>query len=95
MRAIALGAADASPRLVAWLARTPSLRLPELADRRAAGLTTREREVALLAAAGLSDRAIATELDITLRTAQTHLSRALGKLGIHRRTELPGLVVEP
>ncbi|MGT2425273.1 LuxR C-terminal-related transcriptional regulator [Amnibacterium kyonggiense] len=94
-RAAALGDAGADRRFVAWLARTPSLRLPGAAGRRATGLTAREREVALLAARGTSDRAIAEELGITLRTAQTHLGRALGKLGVHRRTELRGLLVEP
>lgn len=42
-----------------------------------------------------SDRTIATALGITLRTAQTHLSRALAKLGIRRRTDLPTLIGEP
>ena len=93
--AVALGATDVAPRLVAWEARTPFLRLRSAVDQRALGLTTREREVALLAAAGASDRTIAAELGITLRTAQTHLGRALAKLGIHRRSELRGLVVEP
>ncbi|GAA4753582.1 hypothetical protein GCM10025783_28100 [Amnibacterium soli] len=94
-RAAELGASDAQPRLVAWLARTPGLRLPGITDRGAAGLTQREREVAILAAGGASDRAIATELGITLRTAQTHLGRAFAKLGVHRRADLRELVGEP
>ncbi|WP_133767587.1 helix-turn-helix domain-containing protein [Amnibacterium kyonggiense] len=94
-RAASLGDERADRRLVAWLARTPSLRPPETASRRATGLTVRERQVAMLAAGGASDRVIATELGITLRTAQTHLGRALGKLGVHRRTELRGLLLEP
>ncbi len=94
-RAAALGSPDAPTRLVGWNARTPSLRLPGPVEGRGGGLTPREREVALLAAAGASDRAIAAELGITLRTAQTHLGRSLAKLGIHSRTELRGLVVEP
>jgi DNA-binding CsgD family transcriptional regulator len=94
-RAAELGAAESQPRLVAWLTRAPGLRLPGITDRGAAGLTQREREVAILAAGGASDRAIATELGITLRTAQTHLGRAFAKLGVHRRTDLHELVGEP
>ena len=48
----------------------------------------------MLAASGASDRAIATELGITLRTAQTHLGRAFTKLGVHRRADLRDLVGE-
>lgn len=93
-RAAELGATEAPGRLIGWLARTPGLSLPGITDRRAGGLTLREREVAMLAASGASDRAIATELGITLRTAQTHLGRAFTKLGVHRRAELRDLVDE-
>ena len=55
-------------------------------------LTSREREVVALAARGLPDRGVAEELGISVRTAQTHLSRAFTKLGVHRRSELVGLL---
>lgn len=55
-------------------------------------LTRREHEVAMLAGAGLSDRDIAARLFISVRTVQTHLANAYGKLGARRRTELPGLL---
>jgi len=93
-RAADLGSEAARQRLVAWLARAAALRLPGVTDRGGDGLTRREREVALLAATGASDRAIAVELGITLRTAQTHLGRAFAKLGVHRRTDLRPLVGE-
>jgi len=51
-------------------------------------LTLREREVALLAAAGLSSREIADRLVISRRTVDNHLQRAYRKLGISRREEL-------
>ena len=51
-------------------------------------LTPRERQVAVLAAEGLTDAAISGQLGISVRTAQTHLARCYAKLGITRRTEL-------
>ena len=51
-------------------------------------LTRREAEVARLVAAGRTDREVATQLVISIRTAETHVSRILGKLGLRSRTEL-------
>jgi DNA-binding CsgD family transcriptional regulator len=51
-------------------------------------LSPREREVALLAARGLSNRAIADELVLSVRTVENHLRSAYVKLGITRRGEL-------
>jgi DNA-binding NarL/FixJ family response regulator len=52
-----------------------------------AGLTPREVDVLRLLAAGRTDREIAEALYIGLRTAQTHVSRILGKLGAASRAE--------
>lgn len=62
-----------------------------LAEQAAAAdpLTPREREVASLAAQGWSNRDIAGRLFVSERTVETHVGNALGKLGLHRRTELP------
>jgi DNA-binding CsgD family transcriptional regulator len=51
-------------------------------------LTSREREIALLAASGLSSREIAERLVVSVRTVDNHLQRAYRKLGISRRQEL-------
>ena len=51
-------------------------------------LTTAEHRVAGLAAAGHSNREIAEQLYITLRTVETHLTHAFQKLGITARTDL-------
>lgn len=53
----------------------------------AAGLTSREREVLRLIAAGRSNREIAAALFITAKTASVHVSNILGKLGAASRTE--------
>jgi DNA-binding CsgD family transcriptional regulator len=52
-----------------------------------AGLTSREREVLRLIAAGRSNREIAATLFITAKTASVHVSNILGKLGAASRTE--------
>lgn len=52
------------------------------------GLSAREREVAELAAAGLSDREIAARLVIGERTVAGHLTRVRAKLGVRSRTGL-------
>jgi DNA-binding NarL/FixJ family response regulator len=50
-------------------------------------LTEREREVLGLVAKGHSNKEIATLLDITERTARTHVSNILGKLDLASRTQ--------
>jgi DNA-binding NarL/FixJ family response regulator len=52
-------------------------------------LTRREQQIALFAAAGKADGAIAVELEISVRTVQNHLARIYRKLGITRRHDLP------
>jgi DNA-binding NarL/FixJ family response regulator len=50
-------------------------------------LTTREREVLLLVAEGLPNKAIARELGISEHTAKFHVGSLLAKLGAASRTE--------
>jgi DNA-binding NarL/FixJ family response regulator len=50
-------------------------------------ITEREQEVLGLAARGLSNRDIARELCISVRTVQTHLSHVFSKMGVGSRTE--------
>jgi DNA-binding NarL/FixJ family response regulator len=64
------------------------------ADDTLARLTPREREVLAGVARGLSNRAIAEELGITERTARTHVSNILAKLGLSSRTQAALLAVE-
>lgn len=46
-------------------------------------ITPREREVLILIAEGLSNKEIATRLDVGVRTIETHRERIMRKLGIH------------
>jgi DNA-binding CsgD family transcriptional regulator len=56
------------------------------------GLTSREREVLLLLAAGRSNPQIAQTLFISPKTASVHVSNILGKLGLSSRVEAAGLI---
>jgi ATP/maltotriose-dependent transcriptional regulator MalT len=58
------------------------------AVRGAGSLTRREREVARLAAHGLSAKEIAQQLAIGERTVETHLARAYAKLGLASKIDL-------
>jgi DNA-binding NarL/FixJ family response regulator len=51
-------------------------------------LTTREREVLHLSAEGCTSSEIATRLGISARTAETHRTHLMGKLGLHTQVEL-------
>lgn len=51
-------------------------------------LTTREREVLHLSAEGHTNSEIADRLGISVRTAETHRSRLMNKLGIHNQADL-------
>ena len=52
------------------------------------GLTSRELDVLRLVAAGKANKTIAAELSISQRTAGTHVSSLLAKLGLSSRTQL-------
>jgi DNA-binding NarL/FixJ family response regulator len=52
-----------------------------------ADLTARELEVLRLVGAGRANKEIAARLDISERTARTHVSNILGKLGVASRTQ--------
>ena len=51
-------------------------------------LTSREREVLQLLAEGLSNRAIAEQLSISIKTVETHRSNIMSKLDLNNKTDL-------
>ncbi|MYS86801.1 helix-turn-helix transcriptional regulator [Embleya scabrispora] len=80
------------------VAATPPAQVPtaepgeaQRADRddQFARLSESERRVAVLAAAGYSNREIAGRIYVTVSTVEQHLTRVYRKLGIRRREELP------
>jgi DNA-binding CsgD family transcriptional regulator len=56
-----------------------------------APLSRREREVAALLATGMTNREIANQLYVTIRTVDTHVSRILRKLDVPSRAAVVGL----
>ena len=55
-------------------------------------LTDREREVVNLIAQGLSNRAVAERLTLSLRTVESHIYQAMSKTGTNSRDELAALL---
>jgi DNA-binding CsgD family transcriptional regulator len=68
--------------------RTPILELAA----EPASLTRREREIARLAAKGMSNAEIASHLVVSVRTVEGHLYNAYTKLGVTDRTALGAVV---
>ncbi len=83
-------AAAAATRLAAQCGgiRTPALDLAA----HPLPLTVREREIANLVAAGLSNREIADRLVVSVRTVEGHLYRACIKLDISDREDLAAMI---
>ena len=78
-----LGALPWSRRAATELAATGATR-----DQHSASLTPQEKEIAQLAATGLTNREIATRLYMSHRTVSSHLYRIFPKLGITSRAAL-------
>jgi DNA-binding NarL/FixJ family response regulator len=90
VRRVASGEAVFSPRLAGFVldafatsGGAPAPRDPELAQ-----LTMREREVLHLIARGYLYKEAALELDISVRTVETHVSAVLRKLQLTNRHQL-------
>ncbi|GAB1818057.1 helix-turn-helix transcriptional regulator [Herbidospora sp. RD11066] len=62
---------------------------PDAAPAPTAGLSDAERRVAVLAAAGYTNREIAGKLYITVSTVEQHLTQTYKKLNVTRRADLP------
>lgn len=58
-------------------------------------LSERETEISVLAAAGMSNKQIADQLVLSVRTVESHLNRALHKLGLSSRSQLTRYLPRP
>jgi len=90
LRGSALGCATRADALAKQCggARTPALRqasepLP---------FTSREREIVMLIGEGLTSRAVAERLSLSVRTVESHIYRAMAKTGTTTRDELAALI---
>ncbi len=91
LRAAAQGEFACAARLLAAIVRHSPLRPARAGSGphgRAAQLSPREREVALLVTAGLPNKQIADRLTIDLGATKNHVHRILEKLGVQHRWEL-------
>jgi DNA-binding NarL/FixJ family response regulator len=72
--------------------RCQGARTPALTALTAPELTLRQLEIARLAASGLSNRAIAERLTVSIRTVANHLCGAYERLGVNDRAGLARLL---
>ncbi|MGH3941074.1 MAG: helix-turn-helix transcriptional regulator [Pseudonocardiaceae bacterium] len=85
---------DLAARELRTLGLAPQRRFPSVLPRvpNTSALSRRERQVAELAAAGRTNRQIATQLHITENTVETHLKRSFAKLNVSSRAALATLL---
>ena len=81
-----LGASGWAARACAELAASGETRRPE------APLTPQERQIAALAAQGLTNKELGARLFLSPKTIETHLTRIYRKLAVRSRTELAALL---
>lgn len=82
-------ALHASARSATLLAQCEGARTPLVADSaERTTLSRREYEVAVLAATGHANAVIAEKLVLSVRTVESHLYQAFGKLGVENRRDL-------
>ena len=92
IRAVASGDAVVSPAVTrrlldAFLPHLPGPAAPAPVPPELGQLTTREREILIQVAAGLSNAEIAERLFLAEATVKTHVSRILTKLGLRDRVQ--------
>jgi DNA-binding NarL/FixJ family response regulator len=71
--------------LAGYLGQTSPSSLPESSVR---SLTAREREIVQLLVEGNSTKEVACQLNLSVKTAETHRSNIMRKLGLHSMSEL-------
>ena len=88
VRRVADGDAVFSPRLAGFVLDAFAVRDAPVADEELDLLTPREREVMRLIARGYTYKEVASELFLSVKTVETHVSSVLRKLQLSNRREL-------
>ncbi len=86
LRQVTTGELSLPPKLAVRLVQTMASRSP-VETPLTEPLSTREKDVLTLLAQGLSNKAIAQQIYVSVRTVEGHLANIYGKLGVHSRTE--------
>jgi ATP/maltotriose-dependent transcriptional regulator MalT len=81
-------------RAMEMIPPTQSLTPRQAAKQAFGGLTRRERQVATVVAQGLSNKEIADELVVSIKTVEAHVSRILSKLGFSSRAQIAAWAVD-
>ena len=76
------------PSITRALLKTPVPSPSRILRERARSLTPREVDVLRLLALGYTNRQIGSELDLSVRTVETHRSNIMAKLGLSSRVEM-------
>ncbi|MGJ9372176.1 LuxR C-terminal-related transcriptional regulator [Nesterenkonia sp. CF4.4] len=83
-------------RVVSWVPEDPSAKPEPVLSLRAqealSGLSKRERQVSMLVSEGRTNREVAEQLVLSVRTVEYHVANAMAKLKIRSRRELRGLI---
>ena len=89
IRQVARGEQYLSPSLATAILekRQATIALTEAEKSTIETLTEREREILDLLAQGLSNKMIAAQLYVSVRTVEGHLANIYSRLGVHSRTE--------
>ncbi len=88
VRSIRSGESVLHPKIIEKLLRRAVTRSVKVEEEKVKEpLTTREREMLRLVAAGMSNKEIADKLCLSLRTVKAHLSNIFSKMGVASRSE--------
>ena len=87
IRAVAAGGTYLDPKMAGDMV-DQLVRKPDRSDIPTAELSERETEVVRLIALGHSNKEIASQLDLSIKTVETYKARSMEKLGIHGRVEI-------
>jgi DNA-binding NarL/FixJ family response regulator len=94
IRQISRGQQYLSPQVALALLRQPQEMIDSIPADLDSRLTQREREILMQLSEGLSNKAIAARLYLSVRTVEGHLANLYSKLNVHSRTEAALIAIQ-